>query len=245
MTPRVLVVTPTYNERDNLPVLVRQVLGRGPDFSVLVVDDASPDGTGAVADGLAAEFPGRVHVLHRTGKRGLGRSYVDALSQAVTMDVDIVCQMDADFSHDPQYLPDMVRGLTEGGHDLVIGSRYLNGVSVVNWPLRRLILSTFANNYVRTITGLPARDCTSGYRCWRREALAKLPLRQFVSDGYAFLVEMLFEAMGMGLRIGEVPIIYVERREGQSKMSRGVILESVFVPWRLVARHPAWRGKRG
>ena len=243
--PRVLVVTPTYNERDNLPVLVRQVLGRGPDFSVLVVDDASPDGTGAVADALAAEFPGRVHVLHRTGKRGLGRSYVDALSQAVTMDVDIVCQMDADFSHDPQYLPDMVRGLTEGGHDLVIGSRYLNGVSVVNWPLRRLILSTFANNYVRTITGLPARDCTSGYRCWRREALAKLPLRQFVSDGYAFLVEMLFEAMGMGLRIGEVPIIYVERREGQSKMSRGVIFESVFVPWRLVARHPAWRGKRG
>jgi dolichol-phosphate mannosyltransferase len=241
----VLVVTPTYNERDNLPVLVRQVLGRGPDFSVLVVDDASPDGTGAVADALAAEFPGRVHVLHRTGKRGLGRSYVDALSQAVTMDVDIVCQMDADFSHDPQYLPDMVRGLTEGGHDLVIGSRYLNGVSVVNWPLRRLILSTFANNYVRTITGLPARDCTSGYRCWRREALAKLPLRQFVSDGYAFLVEMLFEAMGMGLRIGEVPIIYVERREGQSKMSRGVIFESVFVPWRLVARHPAWRGKRG
>ena len=243
--PRVLVVTPTYNERDNLPVLVRQVLGRGPDFSVLVVDDASPDGTGAVADALAAEFPGRVHVLHRTGKRGLGRSYVDALSQAVSMDVDIVCQMDADFSHDPQYLPDMVRGLTEGGHDLVIGSRYLNGVSVVNWPLRRLILSTFANNYVRTITGLPARDCTSGYRCWRREALAKLPLRQFVSDGYAFLVEMLFEAMGMGLRIGEVPIIYVERREGQSKMSRGVIFESVFVPWRLVARHPAWRGKRG
>ena len=199
--PRVLVVTPTYNERDNLPVLVRQVLGRGPDFSVLVVDDASPDGTGAVADGLTAEFPGRVHVLHRTGKRGLGRSYVDALSQAVSMDVDIVCQMDADFSHDPQYLPDMVRGLTEGGHDLVIGSRYLNGVSVVNWPLRRLILSTFANNYVRTITGLPARDCTSGYRCWRRE--------------------------------------------GQSKMSRGVIFESVFVPWRLVARHPAWRGKRG
>jgi dolichol-phosphate mannosyltransferase len=245
VTTRVLVVTPTYNERDNLPVLVRQVLDRGPGFSVLVVDDASPDGTGAVADALVAEFPGRVHVLHRTGKRGLGRSYVDALSQAITMDVDIVCQMDADFSHDPQYLPDMVRGLTEGGYDLVIGSRYLNGVSVVNWPLRRLILSTFANNYVRTITGLPARDCTSGYRCWRREALATLPLRQFVSDGYAFLVEMLFAAMGMGLRIGEVPIIYVERREGQSKMSRGVIFESVFVPWRLVARHPAWRGKRG
>ena len=243
--PRVLVVTPTYNERDNLPVLVRQVLERGANISVLVVDDASPDGTGEVADALAAEFPGRVHVMHRTGKRGLGRSYVDALSQAITMDVDLVCQMDADFSHDPVYLPDMVRGVVDGGHDLVIGSRYLHGVSVVNWPLSRLILSTFANRYVRAITNLPARDCTSGYRCWRREALARLPLREFVSDGYAFLVEMLYEAMGAGCRIGEVPIIYVERREGQSKMSRGVIFESVFVPWRLVLRHPAWRGRRG
>lgn len=243
--PRVLVVTPTYNERDNLPVLVQQVLDRGANISVLVVDDASPDGTGAVADALAAAHPGRVHVMHRTGKRGLGRSYVDALSKAVTMDVDVVCQMDADFSHDPQYLPDLVRGVTEGHYDLVIGSRYLHGVSVVNWPLSRLILSTFANRYVRAITGLPARDCTSGFRCWRREALARLPLTQFVSDGYAFLVEMLFEAMGAGCRIGEVPIIYVERREGQSKMSRGVIFESIFVPWRLVARHPSWRGRRG
>lgn len=243
--PRVLVVTPTYNERDNLPVLVEQVLARGPHYAILVVDDASPDGTGAVADALVAAHPGRVHVLHRTGKRGLGRSYVDALSQAVTMEVDVVCQMDADFSHDPQYLPDLVRGVTDNGFDLVIGSRYLHGVSVVNWPLGRLILSTFANRYVRAITGLPARDCTSGFRCWRREALARLPLTQFVSDGYAFLVEMLFEAMGVGCRIGEVPIIYVERREGQSKMSRGVIVESVFVPWRLVARHPSWRGRRG
>lgn len=243
--PQVLVVTPTYNERDNLPVLVRQVMARGPEFSILVVDDASPDGTGAVADALAAEFPGRMHVLHRTGKRGLGRSYVDALSLAVTMDVDLVCQMDADFSHDPQYLPDLVRAVVEDGYDLVIGSRYLRGVSVVNWPLSRLILSTFANRYVRGITGLPARDCTSGYRCWRREALASLPLRQFVSDGYAFLVEMLFAAMGHRCRIGEVPIIYVERREGQSKMSQGVIMESVFVPWRLIFRHPSWRGRRG
>ena len=243
-TPRVLVVTPTYNERDNLPILVRRVMALAPSYSMLVVDDASPDGTGAVADALAAEFPGRLHVLHRTGKRGLGRSYVDALSQAVTMDVDAVCQMDADFSHDPAYLPDLVRGLFEGGYDVVIGSRYLHGVSVVNWPLRRLILSTFSNRYVRAITGLPSRDCTSGYRCWRREALARLPLRQFVSDGYAFLVEMLYQAMGAGCRIGEVPIIFVERREGQSKMSRGVILEGVVVPWRLVLRHPRWRGRR-
>lgn len=243
--PRVLVVIPTYNERDNLPVLVRQVLDRGPNFRVLVVDDQSPDGTGDVADALAAEWPGRVQVLHRTGKRGLGRSYVDALEQALTMDVDVVCQMDADFSHDAVYLPALVQAVVQDGCDLVIGSRYLNGVSVVNWPLRRLILSTFANRYVRFITGLPTRDCTSGYRCWRREALARLPLHEFVSDGYAFLVEMLYQAMGAGCRIGEVPIIYVERREGQSKMSRGVILESVLVPWRLVFRHPSWRGRRG
>lgn len=243
--PRVLVVTPTYNERDNLPVLVRQVLATGDHVSILVVDDASPDGTGQVADDLAAEHPGRVHVLHRTGKKGLGRSYVDALSQAVTMDVDLVCQMDADFSHDPKYLPALVAAIAAGPYDLVIGSRYLYGVSVVNWPLSRLILSTFANRYVRAIASLPARDCTSGYRCWRRDALARLPLRAFVSDGYAFLVEMLYHAMGTGCRVGEVPIIYVERREGQSKMSRGVILESVFVPWRLVARHPSWRGRRG
>ena len=234
--PRVLVVTPTYNERDNLPVLVRQVLGRGPDFSVLVVDDASPDGTGAVADGLAAEFPGRVHVLHRTGKRGLGRSYVDALSQAVSMDVDIVCQMDADFSHDPQYLPDMVRGLTEGGHDLVIGSRYLNGVSVVNWPLHRIFLSAFANRYIKGVTRLSPSDCTSGFRCWRREALAKIPLDRVASAGYAFLVEMLFRAAQNGSRIGEVPIIFVERRQGQSKVSRKVLFESLITPWRLRLR---------
>jgi dolichol-phosphate mannosyltransferase len=235
-SPRVLVVTPTYNERDNLPVLVRDVLSRGPQFSMLVVDDASPDGTGDIADALAVEFPGRLQVLHRTGKRGLGRSYVDALSQAITMDVDLVCQMDADFSHDPQYLPALVRGVVEGGHDLVIGSRYLHGVSVVNWPLSRLILSTFANRYVRGITGLPARDCTSGYRCWRRETLSKLRLDRVVTEGYAFLVEMLFEAARTGANIGEVPIIFVERRQGQSKVSSKVLVESLIAPWRLALR---------
>lgn len=242
--PRVLVVVPTYNERDNLETLVEQVLACGPTYGVLVVDDQSPDGTGALADELSARHAGRVQVMHRTGKRGLGRSYVDALSLAVTQDVDIVCQMDADFSHDPQYLPTLVAAIHARNLDLVIGSRYLNGVSVVNWPLRRLILSTFANRYVRGVTGLPARDCTSGYRCWRRSALASLPLRRFVSDGYAFLVEMLYEAMGAGCRIGEVPIIYVERREGQSKMSRSVIFESVLMPWRVVLRNPAARRRR-
>jgi dolichol-phosphate mannosyltransferase len=242
--PRVLVVVPTYNERDNLPVLVEQVLALGERYAVLVVDDQSPDGTGAVADALATQYPGRLSVMHRTGRRGLGRSYVDALSEAITREVDVVCQMDADFSHDPAYLPALVAPVVDGTYDLVIGSRYLHGVSVVNWPLRRLILSTFANRYVRGVTGLPARDCTSGYRCWRREALARLPLRRFVSDGYAFLVEMLYEAMGAGCRIGEVAIIYVERREGQSKMSRGVIFESILMPWRVVLRNPAARWRR-
>jgi dolichol-phosphate mannosyltransferase len=244
-SPRVLVVIPTYNERDNIEILVEQVLACGANYGVFIVDDQSPDGTGAIADELVERHAGRVEVLHRTGRRGLGRSYVDALSIAVTRDVDIVCQMDADFSHDPSYLPSLVAAIDARQLDLVIGSRYLHGVSVVNWPLRRLILSTFANRYVRAVTGLPARDCTSGYRCWRRTALATLPLRRFVSDGYAFLVEMLYEAMSAGCRIGEVPIIYVERREGQSKMSRSVILESVFVPWRLVLRNPGARGRRG
>jgi dolichol-phosphate mannosyltransferase len=241
---RVLVVVPTYNERDNLPVLAEQVLALGESYQMLVVDDQSPDGTGDVADALAVRYPGRLEVMHRTGRRGLGRSYVDALSVAITRDVDVVCQMDADFSHDPVYLPELVTPVVNGTHDLVIGSRYLNGVSVVNWPLRRLILSTFANRYVRAVTGLPARDCTSGFRCWRREALGRLPLRRFVSDGYAFLVEMLYAAMGAGCRIGEVPIVYVERREGQSKMSRGVIFESVLMPWRVVLRNPRARWRR-
>lgn len=243
--PRVLVVIPTYNERDNIEALVEQVLACGATYGVMIVDDQSPDGTGALADALATRHQGRVEVMHRTGKRGLGRSYVDALSVAVTREVDVVCQMDADFSHDPKYLSTMVDAIVQGECDLVIGSRYLNGVSVVNWPLSRLILSTFANRYVRGVTGLPARDCTSGYRCWRRTALATLPLRRFVSDGYAFLVEMLYEAMGAGCRIGEVPIIYVERREGQSKMSRSVIFESVLMPWRMVLRNPAARRRRG
>jgi dolichol-phosphate mannosyltransferase len=204
-------------------------------YRVMVVDDNSPDGTGAVADTLAREFPGRVEVVHRTGPRGLGRSYVDGLQRALAGTADVICQMDADWSHDPQYLPDLVNGTTR--HDVVIGSRYLHGVSVVNWPLRRLILSTFANRYIRAITRLEPRDCTSGYRCWRREALALVPLQRVVSDGYAFLVELLFEASRRGARIGEVPIIFVERRQGVSKMSTRVMLESALTPWRLVLRH--------
>jgi dolichol-phosphate mannosyltransferase len=230
---KILVIVPTYNERENLPGLVRAILGR-PDYAVLVVDDGSPDGTGDVADALAREMPGRVAVIHRTGPRGLGRSYVDGLTHALAGDADLICQMDADLSHDPIYLPDLVAAART--FDVVIGSRYLRGVSVVNWPLRRIILSSAANAYIRFVTGLNAHDCTSGFRCWRREALQRIPLQQIVSEGYAFLVEMLYEAHTRGCRIGEVPIIFVERRQGQSKLSTGVLAESIVTPWRLVLR---------
>ena len=228
-----LVVTPTYNERENLPVLVEGIL-KHDGFRVLVVDDGSPDGTGAVADALATAHPGRVEVLHRTGVRGLGRSYVDGLQQALRTDAALIFQMDADLSHNPEYLPALAAAAQQ--HDVVIGSRYLQGVSVVNWPLHRIFLSAFANRYIKAVTRLSPSDCTSGYRCWRREALAKIPLDRVFSDGYAFLVEMLFRASRAGCRIGEVPIIFVERRVGQSKVSSAVLIESLITPWRLRLR---------
>ena len=225
-----LVVVPTYNERENLPVLVRGVLAHSG-FRMLVVDDGSPDGTGAVADELAAANPGRIEVMHRKGARGLGRSYVDGLQHALRTDAELIIQMDADLSHNPEYLPALAAATAE--FDLVIGSRYMQGVSVVNWPLHRLFLSTFANRYIRAVTRMSPSDCTSGFRCWRREALSRVPLDRVFSDGYAFLVEMLFKADRSGCRIGEVPIIFVERRVGQSKVSSTVLMESLITPWRL------------
>jgi len=230
---RVLVVVPTYNERENLESLVTQILNF-PGYRILVVDDASPDGTGDLADALARQFPGRIDVIHRHGRRGFGRSYVEGMQRALATDADVIGQMDADLSHDPKYLPDLVAATAH--YDLVIGSRYLHGISVANWPLRRLVLSTFANWYVRTITGLRLRDCTANFRCWRREALARIPLDRIASDGYAFVVETAYEAARRGCRIGEVPIIFVERREGTSKVSSGVLIESIIMPWRLVLR---------
>jgi dolichol-phosphate mannosyltransferase len=230
----VLIVTPTYNERENLPVLAAGVL-KHDGARMLVVDDGSPDGTGQIADQLAAQHPGRVEVMHRTGPRGLGRSYVDGLLHAIQEGrADFICQMDADLSHNPEYLPELVKAAAT--NDLVIGSRYLHGVSVVNWPLHRIFLSAFGNRYIRFITSLSASDCTSGYRCWRREALARMPIADMVSDGYSFLVEMLYEARRRGLRVGEVPIIFIERRQGQSKLSGNVLIESLIMPWRLVLR---------
>jgi dolichol-phosphate mannosyltransferase len=237
-----LVLIPTYNEKDNLPILVKDLMVI-PDVAVMVLDDQSPDGTGHVAEGLAADYPGRVLVLHRTGPRGLGVSYLEGFRKAIAGDWKYVCQMDADLSHDPKYLPEM-RALAARGADLVIGSRYLNGISVVNWPLRRIILSQFANFYIRTVTGLGLRDITTGYRCWRRESLARLPLDRIVSDGYAFLLDVTFMAATAGLRIAESPIIFIERRQGASKLSSGVLIESLFTPWKLVWRHGRIRAPR-
>jgi dolichol-phosphate mannosyltransferase len=228
-----LVVLPTYNERANLPLVVEGVLAH-EGFKLLIVDDGSPDGTGAVADQLAAAHPGRIEVMHRTGARGLGRSYVDGLRRALQTDAALIFQMDADLSHSPEYLPALAAAAAD--FDVVIGSRYLNGVSVVNWPLHRIFLSTFANRYIKGVTRLSPSDCTSGFRCWRREALTKIPLERVASAGYAFLVEMLFRAAQNGSRIGEVPIIFVERRQGQSKVSKAVLLESLITPWRLRLR---------
>jgi dolichol-phosphate mannosyltransferase len=239
---KTLVLVPTYNERDNLPILVADIL-TVPGTEVLVLDDQSPDGTGAVADALAAQYPGRVRVLHRSGQRGLGVSYLEGFGLAIASDADLVCQMDADLSHDPKYLPAMIQEAAAGA-DLVIGSRYLNGISVVNWPLRRIILSSFANFYIRTVTGLGVRDITTGYRCWRRPALAKLPLDKIVSEGYAFLLDVTFMAADAGLRIVESPIIFVERRQGASKLSSGVLFESLITPWKLIFRHGRLKAQR-
>ena len=230
---KVTVVVPTYNERDNLPLLVAELLGQG-DYRLLVVDDDSPDGTGDLADALAQDHPRRMDVLHRRGPRGLGLSYVDAFRQVLATDADLICHMDADFSHAPAHLPALIAAAES--FDVVVGSRYLQGVSVVNWPLYRIALSAFANRYVRAVTGLPVSDCTSGFRCWRRDTLRQLPLERIVSNGYAFLVETLYEAACAGARIGEVPIVFVERRQGRSKLRFGVLAESFFLPWRLRLR---------
>ena len=230
---RPLVIVPTFNERDNVSPLIAALLSQ-PAVRVLIVDDNSPDGTADAADALAAANGERVSVLRRTGARGLGRSYVEGMQLALRSDATHVCQMDADFSHDPAELPRLLAAAASA--DLVIGSRYVAGGRLRNWPLHRVLLSTVANWYVRSITRLPVHDCTSGFRCWSRDLLARLPLAGIVSDGYAFQVEMTWEARAAGGRIVEVPITFVERRQGSSKLSGSVIGESIVLPWRLAAR---------
>jgi dolichol-phosphate mannosyltransferase len=231
-----VVVIPTFNERENIGTLLHELLAIR-DLRVLIVDDQSPDGTGALADAAARDHPGRVSVLHRTGPRGLGRSYIEGMRHALGGDAPVICQMDADHSHRPSDLPRLIAATKEAG--LVIGSRYVPGGQIENWPRRRVWLSGFANLYVRAITGLQPRDVTSGFRAWRRDTLARIPLTDLHVDGYAFQVEMTWQARSTGSRIVEVPITFVERRQGQSKLSGGVIFESVVLPWKLVlARKP-------
>jgi dolichol-phosphate mannosyltransferase len=230
---RTVVIVPTYNERNNLPLIAGEVLGL-PDVRLMVVDDRSPDGTGQVADEIAARHPERMSVLHREGVRGFGRSYVDGMRAALSTDADLIVQMDADHSHDPADVPRMIAAAAHA--DLVIGSRYVPGGRIVNWPLRRLMLSAGANRYIRALTGLDVRDVTSGFRCWRRETLLRIPLTGIASDGYAFQVEMTWHAARTGSRIHEIPITFVERRQGESKLSGRVIVESAVLPWRLAVR---------
>jgi dolichol-phosphate mannosyltransferase len=230
----VLVVIPTYNERQNLTSLVPQVLGLRDDLEILVVDDNSPDGTGDVAAEFG-ESTGRVHVLRRPGKLGLGSAYVDGFRWALAnTEAAFVFEMDADFSHDPKFLPEMIRVAEQEGADLVVGSRYLGGgANVVNWPISRLILSYSANVYARIVTGMPLSDSTGGYKCFRRKVLEAIDLDRIRSDGYGFQIELNFHAWKSGFTIREVPIVFVDRHSGTSKMSRKIIYEAFWLVWKL------------
>jgi len=227
---KAFVVIPTFNESDNVRKLTSSVLEQHADLQILFVDDNSPDGTGLIIDDLVAGND-RVHVLHRTGKLGLGSAYREGFKAALAMDADYILEMDADFSHDPVTLPLFLSEIQ--GSDLVIGSRYLNGVSVVNWPIRRLILSYFASAYTRWVTGLRLRDCTSGFKCFRRSAIEAVDLDRIKSDGYSFQIEMNYRCMEKGLQISEIPIIFIDRHAGSSKMSRRIVREAVFMVWKL------------
>jgi dolichol-phosphate mannosyltransferase len=228
--PTCAVVIPTYNERDSLPHLIRQLMEL-PSVRVLVVDDGSPDGTGEIAENLSSTYPGRVDVMHRPRPAGLGSAYIEGMQMALGYRTDLIAQMDADLSHDVRYLPDLIAATERA--DLVIGSRYVPGGGVSNWSLDRRLLSRFANFYVRAVTGLGVRDATAGYRCWRRDTLTRLPLARLKSSGYSFQVEMVWETVQRGLRVAEVPIVFVERTLGRSKMNWPVILESIWLPWKL------------
>jgi len=228
---RLLVVVPTYNERVNLPLVVPAILQQDPRIDVLVVDDNSPDGTGQLADELAASTP-RVHVLHRPTKSGLGKAYLAGFQWALANRYDLIFEMDADFSHDPKFLGDFVRAAADA--DLVIGSRYRAGVvNVINWPISRLLLSIGANQYTRWITGLPLDDSTGGFKCFRREVLEAIDFEKVRSNGYAFQIEMSFRAWKKGFRLVEVPIVFTDRVEGQSKMNKRIVREAIWMVWWL------------
>ncbi len=239
MAERALVAIPTYNEAANLPNLVPQILAQDPRLEVLVVDDNSPDGTGRLADELS-RTDRRVHVLHREGKLGLGTAYITAFRWALERGYDYVFEMDADFSHDPAYLKEFLKGIEDA--DVVLGSRYLEGrVAVVNWPMGRLLLSYFANVYARWVTGLRIWDLTGGFKCFRRRVLEAIDLSQVRSNGYAFQIEMSVRTWRKGFKLREIPIVFVDRAEGQSKMNRAIVREAVWMVPRL--RLLSWFGR--
>ena len=239
MPERGIVIVPTYNERANIERLIDSALAQSDQLDVVVVDDNSPDGTGAIVDEIAARNP-RVHAIHRAGKLGLGTAYLAGFRWALERDYEFVFEMDADFSHDPGHLPQFLAAIQHA--DLVLGSRYRGGkVTVVNWPIMRLILSYSANIYARRVTGLPLFDATGGFKCFRREVLEAIDLSAVHSNGYAFQIEMSFRAWKRGFRIVEIPIVFVDRTEGESKMSRRIIREAVWMVWRL--RWAAIRGR--
>jgi len=227
---RVIVIIPTYNEAENLPLIVPEVLEQDPRVEVLVVDDNSPDGTGKLADELR-EQTRRVHVLHRPAKQGLGAAYRAGLAEALELGADFVIQMDADFSHPPSTIPEMLREIED--HDIVMGSRYVNGITVVNWPIERILISYFGNVYARTITGLGISDATGGFRCVRRELLERIGFERIRSDGYAFQIEMNFRFERCGARIKELPFFFVDRTRGTSKLSLGIAAEALWICWWL------------
>ena len=230
MAERALVIVPTYNESRNLPGIVPAILAQDPRLEVLVVDDNSPDGTGRMAAEMSVRQP-RIHVLHRAAKEGLGRAYLAGFRWALEHGYDFVFEMDADFSHDPKFLPRFLDAI--GQADLVIGSRYKTGVNVINWPMGRLLLSYYANVYARVVTGLPLSDATGGFKCFRRRVLEAVDLDRVRSNGYAFQIEMSFHAWRLGYRIREIPILFVDRRVGISKMSKPIVGEAFFMVWRL------------
>lgn len=234
MNPKTLVIVPTYNERENLPPLVQRLLALPARVDLLVVDDNSPDGTGKLADELAARHP-NVFVLHRAEKNGLGRAYCAGFAWALERDYELIMEMDGDFSHNPDAIPDFVAAAQNA--DLVIGSRYSNGIRVINWPLKRLMLSMGAAKYVQIITGLPISDPTGGFKCFRRRALESIDLNAIRSNGYSFQIEMSHKIWRQGMRIAEVPIIFTDRFKGSSKMSKKIIWEAVWMVWRLLAQN--------
>ena len=227
---KILVIIPTYNESENIKRIVPLVLEKDSSINVLIVDDNSPDGTGNIADEMAREND-RIFVIHRQNKSGLGTAYITGFKFALGKNYDLVFEMDCDFSHDPKYIPQFLETAREA--DVVLGSRYISGVNVINWPMSRLLLSYYANVYSRIITGLPVRDATGGFKCFRRKVLEAIDLDKVKSNGYSFQIEMSFRAWKKGFKIKEIPIVFEDRKVGQSKMSKKIVREAVWMVWRL------------